>query len=233
MTFTALLFDTGAVEIARIALVVGFIILSLSVHEWAHAFAAHKLGDDTAKSLGRMTPNPIVHIDPLMTIAIPALLLILTNGQFVFGGAKPVPVDPRNFRHPHAANAIVAVAGPLSNFALAFVFLFANELATSELGYRQSELLPWVLTMSAVANVVLGVFNLLPIPPLDGSRVVNWLLPPAARATYASLETFGIFIVLALLHFTGVGNALGQTGGEILHWMSRGVDQFMDLVGLR
>jgi Zn-dependent protease len=233
MTFTALLFDIGSVEIARIALVVGFIILSLSVHEWAHAYTAHKLGDDTAKNLGRMTPNPIVHIDPLMTIAIPALLLILTNGQFVFGGAKPVPVDPRNFRHPHAANALVAVAGPLSNFALAFVFIFAHQLAMGELGYRSNELLPWVLEMSAVANVVLGVFNLLPIPPLDGSRVVNWLLPPAARATYAALETFGIFIVLALLHFTGVGSAIGRTGGEILYWMERVVGQFMDLVGLR
>jgi Zn-dependent protease len=221
MTFTALLFDIGSVEIARIALVVGFIILSLSVHEWAHAYTAHKLGDDTAKNLGRMTPNPIVHIDPLMTIAIPALLLILTNGQFVFGGAKPVPVDPRNFRHPHAANALVAVAGPLSNFALAFVFIFAHQLAMGELGYRSNELLPWVLEMSAVANVVLGVFNLLPIPPLDGSRVMAWLLPSALREPYVQLERFGMLLVLGVWYVVpGVKDGVYMGVNQLQDWLN-------------
>jgi len=233
MTPIALAIDTDTLEILRIALVVGFIVLSLSVHEWAHAFAAHKLGDDTAKNLGRMTPNPIVHIDPFMTVLLPALLLFLSNGQFVFGGAKPVPVDPRNFRHPHSANAIVAAAGPLSNFVLAIVFLAATHLSVDQLGYRANEVLPNVLFMSAWSNVALGVFNLLPIPPLDGSRVVSWLLPAAARASYLALERFGMLIVVLLMWYGGLSPIVGRTSATILDWMSAGVDRFMDLVGLR
>jgi len=224
------LIDPQTFDIVKVALIVGFVILSLSIHEWAHAWTAHKFGDDTAKSMGRMTPNPIVHIDPIMTIAVPALLFLTTG--FVFGGAKPVPVDPRNFKHPHAANAVVAAAGPISNAVLAFLFVLAWHVAVTVGGYETNQLLPEVLSLSALLNVLLAVFNLIPIPPLDGSRIVMWLLPKSARPGYAMLESFGILIVIALLFMTPLRSVLADTVYGAIGWIDSVVGLVLDALGL-
>jgi len=178
--------------------VLGLLILSLTFHEAAHAFAAWKLGDPTAKRLGRLTLNPLPHIDPVMTILVP-LILAYTTG-FIFGGARPVPVDPRNFENPHRSNALVALAGPLSNVLLAILGLIALRVL-DHTGAFEGKLLPSILTYFVMFNVILAVFNAVPIPPLDGSRVVTWLLPPPLRASYNALEGIGIFLIFGLLVF--------------------------------
>lgn len=178
--------------------VLGLLILSLTFHEAAHAFAAWKLGDPTAKRLGRLTLNPLPHIDPVMTILVP-LILAYTTG-FIFGGARPVPVDPRNFENPHRSNALVALAGPLSNVLLAILGLIALRVL-DHTGTFEGKLLPSILTYFVMFNVILAVFNAVPIPPLDGSRVVTWLLPPSLRAGYNALEGIGIFLIFGLLVF--------------------------------
>jgi Zn-dependent protease len=229
MTLLALI-DADTQQVVRIVLLVGFVILSLSIHEWAHAYAAHKLGDDTAKSMGRMTPNPLAHIDPIMTIVVPAVLYMTTG--FVFGGAKPVPVDPRNFKNPYAANALVAAAGPLSNVVLAFVFAIAWDLSVHSWGYQSRELLPTVLGLTAFLNIVLALFNMIPIPPLDGSRIVMWLLPRGMRPTFARLERFGILIVLGLLLFTPLGDQVRVTMSTLTLDLFSLVGELMKLLGV-
>ncbi|QDU82923.1 Peptidase family M50 [Planctomycetes bacterium Pla163] len=231
MTLLALT-DADTQQVVRIVLLVGFVILSLSIHEWAHAYTAHKLGDDTAKSMGRLTWNPIVHIDPVMTIAVPAILLIMSNGTFVFGGAKPVPVDPRNFKNPYAANALVAAAGPISNLVQAFVFAIVWYLSIRVWGYQQHELLPAVLKLTAYLNVILAVFNMIPIPPLDGSRIVMWLLPQGMRPGFAGLERIGIFIVLALIYMTPLGPEVFRTMLSLNAQLFSLVGELMGLLGL-
>lgn len=231
MTLLALL-DADSQQILRIVLLVGFVILSLSIHEWAHAYAAHKLGDDTAKSMGRMTWNPIVHIDPVMTIAVPAILLYLSDGAFVFGGAKPVPVNPRNFKNPYAANAVVAAAGPISNIALAFVFAIAWYLSIAVGGYENTQLLPKVLELTAFLNIVLALFNMIPIPPLDGSRIVMWLLPRDMRPAFGRLERIGIFIVLGLYFYTPLGDGVARTMYALNAQLFSLVGELMGQLGL-
>jgi Zn-dependent protease len=208
---------------AGIALVVAFVVISLGVHEAAHAFAAYRLGDPTAKNLGRMTVNPIPHIDPLMTIVLPAITL-LTVG-FIFGGAKPVPVVPRNFKHPNRDNAIVAIAGPLSNLLLSVLFLTVGYALLASDTYRGDQVLPRVLFASGVANLILAVFNLLPIPPLDGSRVVSWLLPPQARASYNGLERFGLLIIVGLFWlYPPFGYAIWSTMTALFNAILQAID---------
>ncbi len=152
---------------------IAFVVLSLSLHEAAHAWAANALGDPTAKLQGRMTWNPLVHIDPWMTLILPTLSILLFG--FLFGGARPVPVDPRNFKNAHRDNALVAIAGPLSNFLLALVFMGAWIGVLTLTDYTGDQLLPAVLRATALANVILAVFNLIPLLPLDGGHVsVVW-----------------------------------------------------------
>ncbi|MEO6709486.1 MAG: site-2 protease family protein [Planctomycetota bacterium] len=182
-----------------IALVVGFVILSLGIHEAAHGWVALKCGDTTARDLGRITLNPIAHIDPFMTILLPALLAFA--GQPPFGGAKPVPVTYHRLRNPPRDMALVALAGPASNFLIAIVFAIALKLCLAYGHYDVQQPVIQVLIWSMYANITLAAFNLLPIPPLDGSRVMNWLLPASMRAGYGFLEPFGILIVFALIRF--------------------------------
>ncbi len=182
-----------------IALVVGFLILSLGIHEAAHAWVAYRCGDSTARDMGRMTLNPIVHIDPFLTIILPAMLALA--GAPPFGGAKPVPVNYNNLRHPLRDMALVALAGPVSNFLLAIVFAVAMKLCLVYGNYEADTPVVLVLLWSMFANVSLTVFNLLPIPPLDGSRVMTWLLPAPLRPGYLALERFGILLVFLLVYF--------------------------------
>lgn len=212
-----------------IGLVVAFLIISLSIHEAAHAWVAWKRGDPTAHDLGRITLNPIPHIDPVMTILMPALLLFMSNGAFTFGGAKPVPVNAMRLHHPLRDMMLVAIAGPLSNFLLAVLFAAAYWIAighglypdaASSISERQRQLLPLVLHTSVMMNVALAIFNLIPIPPLDGSRVMTWLLPPSLRQGYVQLETFGMLIIIVLISFVPQFNALLQGAVvDVFRWV--------------
>ncbi len=196
---------------------IAFVVLSLSLHEAAHAWAANALGDPTAKLQGRMTWNPLVHIDPWMTLILPTLSILFFG--FLFGGARPVPVDPRNFKNAHRDNALVAIAGPLSNFLLALVFMGAWIGVLTLTDYTGDQLLPAVLRATALANVILAVFNLIPLPPLDGSRVVRWLLPSDARRAYDQLESLGLVILIGLFYLVpGFSIGLGRTIEQAYVW---------------
>lgn len=175
------------------------VLFAITVHEVSHGWVASKLGDKTAQKLGRLTLNPIKHIDPLGTILIPALLLLL--GGFIFGWAKPVPVDARNLRNPKRDMAIVAAAGPLSNFIMALMWAGITKLGTVLLGHQ----LGWATALIYMGqagifiNLVLMILNFIPIPPLDGSHVLASLLPNRAAYLYEKIAPFGFFIILGLL----------------------------------
>ena len=189
----------GREDPVETALVIAFVILSLALHEVAHGWVALQCGDTTARDLGRLSLNPIVHIDPIWTVIVPALTYFA--GGFLFGGAKPVPVDFRRLRHPLRDMALVAIAGPLTNLILAALFLVAWKAAVWGGHYPEEALLPRVLSGTLAFNAILFVFNLIPIPPLDGSRIMTWLLPPGMRESYVSLERFGMILIIALLFF--------------------------------
>lgn len=180
-----------------IALVVALLVISLGIHEAAHGWVALKCGDTTARDLGRITLNPIPHIDLMLTIVMPVLLLVSTGGRMVFGGAKPVPVLFHRLRHPWRDMALVAIAGPASNFVLAAFFLLCHKVLVTEMGVWDPEALgPQVLEQAVYFNLLLAAFNLFPIPPLDGSRVMAWVLPESLRPAYVGLERWGIFLVI-------------------------------------
>ena len=167
---------------------------SLALHELAHAYTAYRLGDPTAKLLGRLTLNPIAHMDPLGTLMF---AITYFSSSFLFGWAKPVPVDPRNLRgNPQRGMALVAVAGPLTNFALALVA--GAILAHVTLGNTAYN----VAYDAMLVNVVLGFFNLLPIPPLDGSRIAGAFMPRELYLQWSAFDQYGIFVLIGLLLFT-------------------------------
>ena len=187
------------------------VLLAITLHEAAHGLVADKLGDPTARKLGRITMNPIKHIDPQGTIIIPLLMIVMSKmllGQVMaFGWAKPVPVDPRQFKQPLLDMALVALAGPVSNFVMASLWAVFISLSVAVVSDRA--LLDHLIFMGEIGifiNVLLLVLNLLPIPPLDGGRVVAGLLPQQLALVYLRIEPFGMWILLALL-FTGL---LGQ-----------------------
>jgi len=178
--------------------VIAIVVICLGIHEAAHAWVALKRGDTTARDLGRITLNPVPHIDPFMTILLP-VVTYLTVG-FPFGGAKPVPVNFYNLRHPFRDMALVALAGPGSNFLLAVLFFLCQKVFVVELGWWHSyAMADNVLTWAVVLNLILAAFNLLPIPPLDGSRVMAWILPKSLRASYVQLESFGLLLVVGFI----------------------------------
>ena len=164
------------------------------IHEYAHGWVAWKLGDSTARFMGRLTLNPLAHIDPIGTIFLP-FILIATHSPVLFGWAKPVPVDFLNLNNPKRDMVWVGLAGPAANmlFAIALAMLLNIPLLTA------SYFAVSVITTAIVANLVLAVFNLLPIPPLDGSRVMMGLLPYNIGAEYAKIEPYGFIIIFALL----------------------------------
>jgi Zn-dependent protease len=175
------------------------------MHEVAHGWIARKLGDPTAQMLGRLTLNPIKHVDPIGTVLVPALMLIL--GGFLFGWAMPVPITARNFKNPRRDMALVALAGPLSNLAMGIIWAIVIRIGiTINLPWLS---VPLVLMGQAgvVINAILLVVNLLPLPPLDGGRVLTGLIPPRMAATVDRVEPFGFIIIIALL-VTGILNVI-------------------------
>ena len=172
-------------------LVLAFLIilaLVISLHEAAHAYVANLLGDPTARLLGRVSLNPTAHIDPVGTVIVPILLFIISQGRFVFGWAKPTPINPLNFSRPRRDSAITAFAGPASNFAAAVVFSVIFRLVPSE-----------IFLFLVTINLILGLFNLIPVPPLDGYKVLLGLLPREAALRLSAIENYGPVVLILFL----------------------------------
>jgi Zn-dependent protease len=193
-------------DIFGIIISLAILLFSSVLHEVAHGYMAYRLGDPTAKLLGRLTLNPAKHIDPYMSILLPIILFIGSGGRFIFGGAKPVPVDLFNLRDGMKDFALVSVLGPLTNLLLAvtggmLIHLFFPELSFN--GVMQSGIVGYILTQIVYLNLLLAIFNLMPIPPLDGSRVFALLLPEKAAATYLGIGSgpFGFMLLFFILFF--------------------------------
>ena len=198
-------------KIVDFVIYLAVILFAISFHESAHAWSAFRFGDSTAKDQGRISLNPLHHIDPFGSVLLPALLYF-TSGM-LFGYAKPTPVDLRNTRQPRLANLVVSAAGPLSNFllaALGVVGLLAIQRGTAIVNAPSISRPLWDVALAVVqVNLGLGVFNLLPLPPLDGSGVLASVLGPGAQRFFALLAPFG-FLILILLSSMGVlGRILG------------------------
>lgn len=187
------------------------LIYSAILHEIAHGFVAYRLGDPTAKLRGRLTLNPIPHIDLFMSILMPALLLF-SGSPIIFGGAKPVPVDPFNLRDGRKDMAIVALVGPLTNVIIAIIASVLAHIIYPELSFfelRSYDFFSSILATTIQLNIILAIFNLVPIPPLDGSKVFSLLLSARHAASYLSLESIGMFLLLGLLFFTPLMDVVG------------------------
>ena len=169
------------------------LIFSAILHEIAHGYVAERLGDPTARLAGRLTLNPKNHIDPMMSIALP-LLLLISGSPIIFGAAKPVPVDPFNLRDGRKDLAIVSLAGPLTNILIAII-------ASLILRFVPYSIFYYLLSVIVQLNLLLAIFNLLPIPPLDGSKIFALLLPEKAAAAFMSLQSMGFLIIFLLLFF--------------------------------
>lgn len=193
------------------------VILAITLHEAAHGYVARYFGDPTAEQMGRITLNPVRHIDPIGTILIPLLILFFSAGSFLFGYAKPVPVNPRFFKNPRRDMAWVALAGPAANFAMALFWTAILKICFLNGGGGGNTFWVAMAGSGILVNLVLIVLNLIPIPPLDGGRIaVGWLPLPAAAALN-KIEPYGFWIILILL-FT---NILGELMNPAISFLMR------------
>lgn len=204
------------IDFLQIAIVLGVILFSMTLHEAMHAFTSYFLGDDTAKLQGRLTLNPIKHIDPFLTIILP-LGLALVGGP-IFGGAKPVPFNPDRVRYDEWGAALVAVAGPLTNLLIAFIS-FGLYVVVGQ----SNELLATILVTSTQVNLGFFIFNMIPLPPLDGSRVLYALAPEFVRRGMELIEQFGIFFIFAIVLIASP--VIGSFMGTSIAW-------FLDLFSM-
>lgn len=193
---------------------IGILIYSAILHEVAHGWVAYRLGDPTAKLQGRITLNPKSHIDLYMSILLPLLLFIGSGGRFIFGGARPVPVDPFNLRDGRKDLALVSLVGPLTNLSLAIIasvlihIIFPGQRFTEVIN---SGILGFFLAETVYLNLLLAIFNLVPIPPLDGSKIFSLILPPKQAAVFMSLGNIGLLFLIFLLFFPIGGFSLMNT----------------------
>lgn len=208
------------IDLFYIASVLGIILVSMTVHEAMHGFMAYYLGDDTAKLQGRLTLNPIKHIDPFLTILLP-LILALTPGAPIFGGAKPVPFNPSRVRHGEWGAALVALAGPLTNLFFAFI-AFGIGVVTGVIsaeGFVNSGF-GTVIALSVYINLGFFIFNMIPLPPLDGSRVLYAVAPDGVRNVMEGIERMGIIFIFLIVILAS--SLIGS-------FMLGGIDLFVDV----
>jgi Zn-dependent protease len=202
------------------------LIFAITVHEVAHGWVAKQFGDRTAEMLGRLTLNPVRHVDPIGTILVPGILL-LTGSSFMFGWAKPVPVDPRNMRNPRGNMVIVTAAGPLSNLVMATIWAFIMMVNQDSVGGVTGEWIARMAQYGIVFNIMLAVFNMLPIPPLDGGQVLTNLLPQGPVSDFLRrVAPFGFFVILALIFTKMLWPLIGPPIAFLLSLL-------VDLFGLR
>jgi Zn-dependent protease len=199
------------INLLSVAVGFGVLLISLTIHEAAHAWTADRLGDRTARMLGRVSLNPLVHIDPIGTVLLP--LIAAVSRLPLIGWAKPVPVNTRNLRHPRRDFMLVAAAGPISNLLQAII---AAALLRIVIAVGVVSAAPFdVLFLAMQINLLLAFFNLIPVPPLDGGNVLLGLLPPRLAASYYGLRQYG-FLVLYAMMFTGVASAIVMPPTELL-----------------
>lgn len=206
------------------------LVFAIVFHEVAHGWVANKLGDPTARNMGRLTLNPLRHIDPFGTVIMPLLLLLLTDGRFVFGYAKPVPINPYNFKDPKKGMALSSLAGPGVNMIMAMSFAFVLRFVMPALeGPIPKPAWDWfavpvalMLGYGVIVNVVLAVLNMIPVPPLDGGNVLLGVLPPPGARVIEALRPYGFLILYALM-LTGV---LGTLMGPVAYYV-------LNLLGVR
>lgn len=199
MAVLAFVYNKSVMEPLTIALIIG-LIASIVLHEVGHAYAANWLGDPTARLEGRLSVNPLVHIDPVMSVIVPGLL-IMSGSPLLFGAAKPVPYNPYNFRNQKWGEAIVAAAGPAVNIALALIFAVIVQVGA---GTTLSETFLYLAAQLVVMNLFLAFFNLVPIPPLDGSKILPRFLPFPLRMQYEGFRRYmeqNVFLAFALVIF--------------------------------
>lgn len=214
----------GTGEIAVDLTIVAVLIVSLGFHEWAHARVATSFGDPTAKGEGRLTLNPVAHIDPVFTLLLPVTTFVIAPAvwgtpPFLFGGARPVPVVPANLKRPVVDMGLIAAAGPAMNLVIAMGLLVADNVLRSQAGVAPDDFTSEVLRYGAVWNLLLVAFNLLPIPPLDGSRIVAVFLPGPIRRPYEAIGGLGIVVVLGVVIFVPeVGNWVLTAAADLYDW---------------
>ena len=222
LSYTYSIADLGHAISLDILLWAPVLLFSVVAHERAHAIAAYRQGDDTAHLLGRTTWNPLKHLDPMMSAVVPLILWYGSGGRFTFGAAKPVPVDPSKFRNYRRGDIIVSLAGIGVNLtilvACAALYVLANLLGSA--APEVARLLQRAFLLGMSLNLVLAFFNLIPVPPLDGSHVLFHLLPPELGLQYRRLARFGYLPIMALTFVPGVMN--------VLLWPA---DQLMSLTG--
>ena len=208
--------------IIHLFIILGVILVSMTLHEAMHGFVAYWLGDDTAKAQGRLTLNPVKHIDPFLTIMLPLLLALV--GAPIFGGAKPVPYNPGRLRYDEWGSALVAFAGPLTNFVLAFVIFGIGALLGYNIaGQVYPDIVGLILYYGVLVNLGFFVFNMIPIPPLDGSRVLYALAPDFVRRWMEIIEQYGLIFVFAivLLASSVIGSLMGTVIMAILDFFTK------------